>query len=386
MKKSIITASLALMMGLFTACESDRDDNPVLSMPETFRLNAPAIAENNVIDLANTEDITITCDQPNYGGFPIVTEYTVEYSTSETFEEGQTYTMPTSYTSTRINLSAKTINSTLIEAYQAVNGEGTSPEANFPLYIRLSAKPANLDVNSIYSNTIVLPSVKASYKKPDVTIPENLFVVGSNIGTAWATWQKLAHPFGTNGVYYTVVWMPEGGGQFKFGTKEGDWTGHSAISEFNDNAEVGISAASDDNIVFGKGGWYVLEFIAKIKGGALVYTLNVSEAHVFITGNACGGFPDKDVMLECSAPTDNTGEWVSPEFTASGEMRAYIQVPGRDWWRNEFTLKGGSEVFFREVTDIPSSWADALGADYSVSVSAGMKLYVSFDSGLGSVK
>ena len=184
MKKSIITASLALMMGLFTACESDRDDNPVLSMPETFRLNAPAIAENNVIDLANTEDITIT-----YGGFPIVTEYTVEYSTSETFEEGQTYTMPTSYTSTRINLSAKTINSTLIEAYQAVNGEGTSPEANFPLYIRLSAKPANLDVNSIYSNTIVLPSVKASYKKPDVTIPENLFVVGSNIGTAWATWQ-----------------------------------------------------------------------------------------------------------------------------------------------------------------------------------------------------
>ena len=385
MKKSIITASLALMMGLFTACESDRDDNPVLSMPETFRLNAPAIAENNVIDLANTEDITITCDQPNYGGFPIVTEYTVEYSTSETFEEGQTYTMPTSYTSTRINLSAKTINSTLIEAYQAVNGEGTSPEANFPLYIRLSAKPANLDVNSIYSNTIVLPSVKASYKKPDVTIPENLFVVGSNIGTAWATWQKLAHPFGTNGVYYTVVWMPEGGGQFKFGTKEGDWTGHSAISEFNDNAEVGISAASDDNIVFGKGGWYVLEFIAKIKGGALVYTLNVSEAHVFITGNACGGVPN-DVMLECTAPTDNTGEWVSPEFTASGEMRAYIQVPGRDWWRTEFTLKGGSEVFFREVTDIPSTWADALGADYSVSVSAGMKLYVSFDSGLGSVK
>ena len=227
--------------------------------------------------------------------------------------------------------------------------------------------------------------MKASYKKPDVTIPENLFVVGSNIGTAWATWQKLAHPFGTNGVYYTVVWMPEGGGQFKFGTKEGDWTGHSAISEFNDNAEVGISAASDDNIVFGKGGWYVLEFIAKIKGGALVYTLNVSEAHVFITGNACGGFPN-DVMLECTAPTDNTGEWVSPEFTASGEMRAYIQVPGRDWWRTEFTLKGGSEVFFREVTDIPSSWADALGADYSVSVSAGMKLYVSFDSGLGSVK
>ena len=172
---------------------------------------------------------------------------------------------------------------------------------------------------------------------------------------------------------------------FKFGTKEGDWTGHSAISEFNDVANVGITAASNDNIVFGKGGWFTLEFIAKIKGGALVYTLNVYDAHVFVTGNACGGFPP-DTALECTAPADNTGEWVSPEFTASGELRAYIQVGDRDWWRTEFTLKNGSEIFFREVTDIPSSWEDALGADYSVAASAGKRLYVSFDSGTGSVK
>lgn len=385
MKKILLMASVAVAMGLFTACDSDRDDNPTLTIPETFRLNAPAIAENNTIDLANTETITITCDQPNYGGYPVVTEYTVEYSTSETFEEGATYTMPSTYTSTVINLSAKTINSTLIEAYQAEHGENTSPAADFPLYIRLAAKPANVDVTPVYSNTITLPSCRATFKAPDVTIPADLFVVGSNIGNAWNTWQRLAHPFGTSGVYYTVVWMPEGGGQFKFGTKEGDWTGHSAISEFNDNASVGISAASNDNIVFGKGGWFTLEFIAKIKGGALVYTLNVYDAHVFVTGNACGGFPP-DTALECTAPADNTGEWVSPEFTASGELRAYIQVGDRDWWRTEFTLKGGSEIYFRETVDIPSSWEDALGADYSVAASAGKRLYVSFDSGTGSVK
>lgn len=385
MKKTLILASLMMVMGLFTACDSDRDDNPTLSIPTTFRLNAPAIAENNVIDLANTESIVLTCDQPNYGGFPIVTEYTVEYSTAEDFAEGKTYSMPTTYNTTKIALSAKTINSTLIEAYQAENGEGTSPDNNFPLYIRLTAKPANLDVEPVVSNTIILPNCKATYKIPDVTIPENLFVAGSNIGTAWNTWQKLAHPYGTNGVYYTVVWMPEGGGQFKFGTKEGDWTGHSAISEFKDDAEVGISAASDDNIVFGKGGWFTLEFIAKIKGGALVYTLNVYPAKVFITGNACGGFP-ADVMLECTAPADNSGDWVSPEFTASGEMRAYVEVPGRDWWRTEFTLKGGTDIFFRETVDLPNSWGETLGADYSVSAATGMKLYVNFDSGKGSVK
>ena len=120
--------------------------------------------------------------------------------------------------------------------------------------------------------------------------------------------------------------MPEGGGQFKFGTKEGDWTGHSAISEFNDVAEVGITAADGDNIVFGKGGWYTLEFIAKIKSNALVYTLNVYKAEVFVTGSAFGGFPDDGFNGVCTPPADNTGDWVSPAFTASGEMRAYVKV------------------------------------------------------------
>lgn len=388
MKKSLILASMAMVLGLFTACDSDRDDNPTLTMPETFRLNAPAIAENNVVDLVNTDNITFTCDQPDYGGFPIVTEYTVEYSTTEDFAEGTTYTWPSAFTSTTISLQGRKLNDNLIEAYQAANGEGTTPKGDFPLYIRLSAKPANVNVNSVYSNTIVLPKVRATYKAPDVSIPADLFVVGSNIGTAWNTWQKLAHPYNTKGVYYTVVYMPEGGGQFKFGTKEGDWTGHSAISEFNDVAEVGITASDDDNIVFGKGGWYTLEFIAKIKSNALVYTLNVYKAEVFVTGSAFGGFPDDGFNGVCTPPADNTGDWVSPAFTASGEMRAYVKVGERSWWQTEFTLKGGSEIFFRETTDIPENWETAPGAgpDYSVKVSAGNKLHVSFDKGTGFIE
>lgn len=385
MKKSLILALIAMVLGAFTACESDRDDNPTLTVPETFRLNTPAIAENNIIDLLNTDEITLTCDQPNYGGFPIATEYTVEYSTSENFEEGTTYTWPSAFSSTTISLQGRKLNDNLIEAYQAVHGEGTTPETDFPLYFRLSAKPSNVNVNSVYSNTIVLPKVRATYKAPDVSIPADLYVVGSNIGTAWSTWQKLAHPYGTTGVYYTVVYMPEGGGQFKFGTKEGDWTGHSAISEFSDNAEAGITASSDDNIVFGKGGWYTLEFIAKIKSNALVYTLNVYPAHVYITGNGIGGFPD-DNKLECTAPANNTGDWVSPEFTAAGEMRAYVQVGERSWWQTEFTLKGGTDIYYRETDDIPDTWEKALGSDYSVQVSAGKKLHVSFDKGTGFIE
>ena len=136
MKKSFIITSLVMAMGLFTACDSDRDDNPTLTMPETFTLNAPAIAENNVIDLANTETITITCNQPDYGGYPLVTEYTVEYSTTEDFAEGTTFRLPSSYTQTKIDLPAKTMNTTIIEDYQAPTGQGTSPEDIYTHYIR----------------------------------------------------------------------------------------------------------------------------------------------------------------------------------------------------------------------------------------------------------
>lgn len=393
MKKSLILASMALVLGLFTACDSDRDDNPTLTVPDSFRLNTPAIAENNVIDLLNTDNITLTCDQPNYGGFPIATEYTLEYSTSANFDKDVTYTWPSSFTSTTITLQGRKLNDNLIEAYQAINGEGTTPENDFPLYMRLSAKPLNSNVESVYSNSITLPNVRATYKAPDVSIPADLYVVGSNIGEEWKTWQRLAHPYGTTGVYYTVVWMPEGGGKFKFGTKEGDWTGHSAISEFNDETNVGITADGDDKVVFGKGGWYTLEFVAKIKSNALVYTLNVYKAQVFITGKGIGGFPDDGFKLECTAPADNTGDWISPAFTTSGEMRAYVSVPNREWWRTEFTLKGGTDIFFREVTNIPDTWEAAedadgkeLGADYSVKVSAGQKLHVSFDTGKGFVE
>ena len=55
-----------LTMGLLalSACEADRDSNPVLNEPDTFVLNVPAFASNNVYDLKNSESLELTCRQP----------------------------------------------------------------------------------------------------------------------------------------------------------------------------------------------------------------------------------------------------------------------------------------------------------------------------------
>ena len=52
-----------LTMGLLalSACEADRDSNPVLNEPDTFVLNVPAFASNNVYDLKNSESLELTC-------------------------------------------------------------------------------------------------------------------------------------------------------------------------------------------------------------------------------------------------------------------------------------------------------------------------------------
>ena len=65
--KNIFKTALMALMGivLFSACEDDRDSNPVLntSGDVTFHLNAPEIG-TALVDLASSEGIELTWNQP----------------------------------------------------------------------------------------------------------------------------------------------------------------------------------------------------------------------------------------------------------------------------------------------------------------------------------
>ena len=135
------------------------------------------------------------------------------------------------------------------------------------------------------------------------------------------------------------------------------------------------------NIKVANGGWYVLHFTCDIVDNAQQFTLKVEPGVAGIIGACTGG--DWSESTTFATPADNS-VWESPAFTGGGELRAYVKVPGFDWWRTEFTLYKGN-VYWRTV-DIPSNWAENVGPDYSVSVSAGQKLYVDFDYMTGEVK
>lgn len=71
MKKICSYLLLALALPFMAACETDTDSNPILTEPESFQLNTPPYAQNNVIDLQNASIVELTCTQPAYG-FPFV--------------------------------------------------------------------------------------------------------------------------------------------------------------------------------------------------------------------------------------------------------------------------------------------------------------------------
>lgn len=390
MKKRICNISwlfalLAVVTLGFTACDTDTDSNPTLDLShvgEGFTLNTPANAQNNTYDLANAKSVELTCSQPNYGGMPLMVRYYVQVSLTEDFASSKE--LATSYPKARMAVDAREMNDAMVELFQEANPDTDYPATPRALYIKLRAVIDGTDnMGETYSNVITLPSVLATYQAPEATFETQLYVVGQAIGEAWSTWKPVPQIYDMPGCYYTVVYVPEGTG-FKWGAYEQDWRGYDRIRNWDDVAGADVSASSDGNIVFANGGWYTLFFEAEIVGSSVQYDLHILPAEVYVIGNSMGGnWNVADPTLALQAPADQTGDWVSPAFTGSGELRAYVNVPGYDWWRTEFTLHNG-EVYWRDV-NIIDSWSE-LGSDYAVQVSPGQCLYVNFDSNTGEVR
>ena len=379
---------------LFTSCDDDRDSNPTLDLShlsEGFVLNTPALAENNTYDLKSAKSLKLTCSQPNYGGIPYVVRYYVQVSIDPKFVSDPTAThteLATSYKTAEMEVNASEVNDAVVALFQAANPDTSVPE-EMPIYIRLRAVleiTADSNLGETYSNVITLPSVKATYEAPDAKFTDNLFLIGDGIQTSWKSWKAIPKVYGLEGNYYGVIYLPAGG-EFKWGTENNDYRGINRLKEINDEAGAVISAGEEQNIKVANAGWYTLHFKGKITEDKknIDWTLTVYKTQVCLIGTCIGqstwGFADDTAL---TPPADPTGEWVSPGFTASEELRVSVKVGSIDWYRTEFTVHNG-EVFWRKY-NMPNNWAETMGADYSVKPAVGTKLYVNFDTNKAEVR
>ena len=391
--KFMLLPALVLPL-LFTSCDEDRDSNPKLDLSHVadgFVLNTPALAENNTYDLKSAKSLKLTCSQPNYGGIPYVVRYYVQVSIDPKFVSDPTAThteLATSYKTAEMEVNASEVNDAVVALFQAANPDTSVPD-EMPIYIRLRAVidiTADSNLGETYSNVITLPSVKAAYEAPDAKFTDNLFLIGSSIQTPWESWKAIPQVQGLEGNYYGIIYVPAGG-EFKWGTENNDYRGINRLKEINDVDGAGISAGDEQNIKVTNAGWYTLHFKGKITEDKknIEWTLNVYKTQVCLIGACIGqgtwGFADENAL---TPPDDPSGEWVSPAFTASEELRVSVKVGSIDWYRTEFTIHNG-DVFWRKY-DMPNNWAETMGADYSVKPAVGTKLYVNFDTNKAEVR
>lgn len=381
MKKLIYILLLAVVAVGFVSCEEDRDSNPIWNedAAKTFVLNMPAVAVNNVLDLEGSDNVVFTTSQPDYG-FPVSTVYTTWVS----LDGAEYVALPTTSTSAVISIPAKEIN----EALLGLLGDGDVSEP-MPVKVKLTAALfADPEMGKAESNVIELPKVKVYVPKVEVTLPTKMHIVGGFAASeGWSKFVALAPAYSLEGMFYGVVYLAEGD-EFKINPDAG-WKGNDmGTGQITLDGDIAATCENGDkgnNLKMGSAsGWYNVIVKAKIANGAVQYTMSMIEAKVYIIGAAFGGVWDKSDDALFTAPATADGEWVSPAFTGSGELRMFIDC-GIDWWKTEFTLDGDNNIFYRTM-DIPNNWAENVGAAYSKQVNADGHVYLNFTAGTGRIE
>lgn len=373
---------------MMTACSEDRDSNPTLKDATELHLNTPAIAlGESTYDLAKGATLNLTCSQPDYGyTAPVVyqVQVSIDPNFKQTTESGgdvKFSTLKSSYTSANMNVDGTELNNAVVKLYQnAHNGEDPTG-INIPVYIRLRAHVDFTDNTYINSNVIELPRTQVSYV---ATTPTEMYIASASIHHGNEA-KQMGLIYGETEYFYCMMYA-DANTSVHFGDDNTTANGYINVTNLQDNGNAGLSEAADGGIQFANKGWYiiVIQAHADKANNKLVYTFRTEAPKAYVIGAVAGTtWTDSDPNWQLTVPDNADGEWVSPAFAAGGELRAYMKVPGWDWWHTEFTFVKG-KIYYRDFNLI-DSWGEKADS-YKVSCSAGQKLYINFDTDAGEVK
>lgn len=194
-----------------------------------------------------------------------------------------------------------------------------------------------------------------------------LFLTGNHYG--WGSeWKELTPVWGTNDTFWIIIYLHEGE-QFKFAPQAGWGNDFGMSAQINDVAGAGVSG--DDNINIANAGWYLL----KVVNGA-TRSVDFLKAEVYLIGETS---PTNWSVGEAglfTPPSTEDGDFVSPAFISSNEVRMCISLDGYDWWKTEFIVNADGKIDYRGKGDDQNR----------VWVEAGQKAYLNFTTGTGSYK
>ena len=181
-KSSLLFAAVAM---LFTACDSDRDDNPTLGPNHTassFVVNTSAVADQ-YIQLTPDNTVNLTWTQPNYGVNTVV-NYKIQVGLKENGAEKWGDYLETGTTACNVNLSGEEIAKVLCKL-DGFKTEDDYMDMGFREVIMRVAASIKTTTSQLIEGTEILSNV-VSFKHMAaycmVPTKGTLFVIGSCCG------------------------------------------------------------------------------------------------------------------------------------------------------------------------------------------------------------
>lgn len=211
-----------------------------------------------------------------------------------------------------------------------------------------------------------------TYKIEYLNDPE-LFMTGSNYnwGTGDGAWLPFTPVYDTTDQFWRVVYLDKDE-QIKFAPQAAwgnDFGGSATIA---DEAGSGlVSDAGGSNLVAGHAGWYILYVTT-----SATPVVKVLPANVYLVGNTVGSWDVPNPAALFTVPDTRDGEFVSPAFAATDEVRICVKLDDAiDWWKSEFIVLN-DKIEYR-----------GKGGDQTRHTGqAGERCYLNFTAGTGSYK
>jgi hypothetical protein len=362
--------SLIVLTVAFLSCESDRNDNPTLQMPDSFIFDTPADAASEVYNLRDIETIELTCRQPDYG-FTAAVTYRLQVAIAEAPSDEDFLTLPTGYTSHVLSIDAKEIAVALV-GLLGIDSEEDYPTEAFPVHFRLQASLKE-GLAAATSNTVTLAHVLGYFALDEMVLPTTMYLTGSFCNWDWTKAPAMIPAL--EGKFWTIQYFPEGT-EIKFNQVAAwDETAFGFAEERFPATSVELAglAESGGNILVNKAGWYIVVVTATVEGRAYAYTVEFLPPDVYLIGDIVGGW-DTDDTNKFSVP-DGEGEFISPVFTTSTDLRICIKIEDAAWWQTEFIIING-KITYR-----------GMGGDQErLSVAAGQQACLNFLTGEGAIR
>lgn len=371
--KYISYSAIALAALAFTACESDRDDNPTYIGANNveFHLNVPAYS-SIAVDLASTDSLLLTWNQPAWG-FPVAADYTLQVSPTDNYnvsyteqQNDETGALKADYyeidavKGLSANYGARNINRGIV----AINGWASEEDvpAETEVYLRLKAvATASQAQEAVYSNSIKL-SVIPTYVALKDADPAPWFLIGTCIADgAWT----IDGPLGKSTYPMGIV----SGEKYNANTGAGNftWSGYltdggfkiisntPSSSNWSETDQWGMSDGAfvfndggSGNIVVEANGYYTVSLNTE-NGSDPVITKMEAEPKVYESLAAAGDFngwnTTDDLLTPISTAACLEGHNHMWSFEIEGPTTLKILTPGEwstNWGSSDFPIGVGT--------------------------------------------